>query len=512
MDYLIAYDLGTGGCKASIFDIDGVSRASAFESYQTRYPHAGWHEQKPADWWKAIIESTKRVAAESAIDTKDISCISISGHSLGVVPLDEHGNVLREYTPIWSDTRAKGQADEYFEKNDFESWYLATGNGFPPQCYPLFKLLWYRDNEPEMLEKTAVVIGTKDYINYKLTGTLATDYSYASGSGAYLLKQWKYSDDFIRAAGLSPDLFPEIVPSTEVVGTLTGEAAGLLGLPSGIRVVSGGVDNACMAAGAGNITDGQCYTSLGSSSWIAVTSKEPLVDPISRPYVFTHLVPGMFASAVSIFSAGSTLNWVRNTLCGGLRYEADEKGADIWALVNEKAASAPIGAHKLVFNPSLGGGTPQEPGPNIKGSFSGLDLRHTQSDILRSTFEGITMNLKLVLDILTRIYPAGDEMMIVGGGAKSGLWRQIFADVFGMTILKSSVDQDAGSLGAAAAGAVGIGMWPDFSVIRKAHTIEDRRAPVPENAEKYRRLISVFRRHRKDQAAFGDELDRLDLD
>ena len=179
--------------------------------------------------------------------------------------------------------------------------------GFQPNYIPHFKILWYKDNEPGVFEKIDKVIGTKDYINYKLTGQTKTDYSYASGCGVYDLKGWGYSEELLQASGLDPDIFPEIVPSTEIIGELTAEASESLGLPRKVKVAAGGVDNSCMALGARNIESGRVYLSLGSSAWIAVSADEPVLDSRSRPFVFTHVMPGMFTSAVSIFSGGKFL-------------------------------------------------------------------------------------------------------------------------------------------------------------------------------------------------------------
>ena len=222
---ILAYDLGTGGSKASLYDVDGACVASAFVPYETFYPDAGWHEQRPEDWWNAIVESTRRLLAQRLVEPGDIECLAISGHSLGVVPVDRRGGLLREKTPIWSDTRTARQTAAFFEKVDKDAWYMTTGNGFPPECYSVFKIMWYRDNEPSMFARLHKVIGTKDYVNLKLTGRILTDFSYASGSGVYDLARWSYCPDLMRASGLPEGIFPEIVPSTHIVGTLTRDAA-----------------------------------------------------------------------------------------------------------------------------------------------------------------------------------------------------------------------------------------------------------------------------------------------
>ncbi len=507
---IIAYDLGTGGNKASLYAEDGSCLARTFVPYKTFYPSAGRHEQRPSDWWDAVVKSTAQLL-QSPGDASDIECISFSGHSLGAVPIDKNGKVLRELTPIWSDTRAEKQAADFFKITDERAWYMTTGNGFPSPCYTVFKIMWYRDNEPEMFSRIFKVIGTKDYINYRLTGTIQTDYSYASGSGVYDLEKWEYSFQLIDASGLPADLFPEIVPSTGVIGTLTRDAARELGLPEGVKVVCGGVDNSCMALGARNIGEGRIYTSLGSSAWIAVSSKKPVLDPETRPFVFTHVIPGMFTSAVSIFSAGRSLNWVMENLFSHLRQEAEETGRDVYELFSELAAKSPVGANKLLFNPSLAGGTSQDPDINIRGAYAGIDLSHTPADVARSCMEGIAMNLGLVLEILRNYLELSDEMMLVGGGSKSRLWRQMFADVFDMKVIRTNIGQEAGSLGAAAVGAVGCGLWDNFSRIDEVHTLQEILEPIPGNVEVYKKLKAVSAHARKCQAEIGEMLHGFEL-
>jgi len=508
---IIAYDLGTSGNKASLYDNEGICLASTFQAYETLYPGSGRHEQRPADWWDSIVNSTRQLLEETGVDKNEIESLAISGHSLGVVPIDKTGNLLRESTPIWSDSRAGAQAEAFFQKTDEKSWYMTTGNGFPAPLYSAFKILWYKDNEPDVFKTIHKVIGTKDYINFRLTGKVVTDYSYASGSGVYDLKGWGYSDELLQASGLEPDIFPEIVPSTKIIGELTAEASESLGLPRNVKVAAGGVDNSCMALGAGNIESGRVYLSLGSSAWIAVSAEEPVLDAASRPFVFTHVMPGMFTSAVSIFSAGNSFRWLRDTICPDLVEEAAQSGKDVYELMTEMAASSTIGANKLLFNPSLAGGSSQEPTPDIRGAFSGLDLGHTRADLIRAGMEGIAMNLGAVLQVLREFTTLSDEMVIVGGGSKSSLWRQIFSDVFEMKIVKTNIGEDAGSLGAAALAAVGSGLWPDFSRMDEIHLVQDIKEPIPSNTEGYKKIYPVFEILRKSQAEIGELLVQLPI-
>jgi xylulokinase len=504
--YIIAYDLGTGGNKASIYDLEGVCLAENFVSYPTQYPATGWHEQRPQDWWNAVVTSTNRLLDEAPIKRDEICCCGISGHSLGVVPLDRKGKLLREATPIWSDSRAVSQSKKFFENVDEDEWYFLTGNGFPPPLYSVFKMMWYRDNEPEMFKNIHKIIGTKDFINYKLTGNMVTDYSYASGSGVYDLMNWEYSDSMISASRLPKDIFPGVVASTAVIGELLPEASEALNLPAHIKVVAGGVDNSCMALGARSFQEGRVYNSLGSSSWIAVASGTPLLDARSRPYVFTHVIPDMFVSAMAIFSAGSSFRWLRDQLCQSAVSEAELKKVDPYKLMTAEAENSPVGASSIIFNPSLAGGSSLDDSPNIRGAFMGLDLGHTRADVIRSVMEGVALGLRLVLDELRRLTSISDEMTVVGGISRSRLWRQILADVYQMDIVKTNIDQQAAALGAAALAAVGTGIWSDFKIIDEIHAIEDIARPISENSTIYGRLLPIFRKANRINAEIGDML------
>lgn len=509
MKTVLAYDLGTGGNKASLYSEEGQCLGAVFVPYETLYPQAGWHEQRPEDWWNAVVESTRRLFASSKTAPESVECLAVSGHSLGCVPLDRSGALLRESTPIWSDKRPEAQAAAFFDKIDPGDWYDRTGNGFPAPHYTVFKAMWYRDSEPERFEATDKIIGTKDYINYRLTGRIATDYSYASGCGAYNLKNWAYDNELVEATGLPGSLFPEILPSTDILGTLTEAAAATLGLRRNVKVACGGVDNSCMALGARNIAEGRVYASLGSSAWIAVCSGQPLLERRAKPYVFAHVIPNMFTSAVAIFSSGSTFRWVRDHLCPDLVDAAQQDGDDPYDRMTGLARQSPVGAKGLLFNPSMAGGSSLDASPHIRGALLGLDLGHTRNDIIRAAMEGIALNMRLVLDELRALCPVADEMVTVGGSSRSALWRSILADALNIRIVKTNIGQEAGSLGAAAVAAVGAGLWPDFAPIDQIHHVDDISEPTADNKTLYESLLPAFRQAAQAQAQLGDALHAL---
>ena len=508
---IISFDLGTGGNKASLYDVKGNCLASAFVPYITQYPKVGWHEQRPEDWWNAVVESTRRLMESTEVNKDEIVCLGISGHSLGAVPVDRDGNLLREATPIWSDIRAQKEAEEFFSNVDPDNWYLTTGNGFPAACYTVFKVMWYRNHEPEMFRKVYKILGTKDFINFKLTGELKTDFSYASGNGIYDLKAWKYNSEFINASRIPEDVWPDIVPSTQIIGEVTPEVANLLGIGNGVKVVCGGVDNSCMALGAKNICDGRVYTSLGSSAWIAVSAEQPVLDKKYKPFVFAHVMPNMYTSAVSIFSAGTSFSWVKDNICDDLIAQATASNEDVYSLMNQIAEKAPVGSNKLLFNPSLAGGTSQDASVNIRGAYIGLDLKHGKPELIRAAMEGIAMNLRLRLDLLHKYTHLEDEILFVGGGAKSRFYLSIFADIFNMRIIKTNIDQDAGALGAAAIAAVGCGLWESFDMIDKIHQTIEVVEPDKENNRKYEELLPVFNLATQYQAKISDALQQIEI-
>ncbi len=500
---VLAYDFGTGGIKAALFAADGRCVDSGFAAYETFYPASGFHEQAPEDWWRATVESTHRLLEKLTREQIDeILALGISGHSLGVVPLDAAGNLLRARVPIWSDSRAGAEADVFFDalarlrkragtsrEEMAKVWYEETGCGFPPALYSVFKLMWFRAHEPEWFARATTILGTKDYVNWRLTGVRATDHSYASGTGVYDLRARKYDPELIAASGLDATLFPHIVPATHVLGTLTPAAAAELGLAPTVKVVAGGVDNSCMALGAGAYKEGRAYNSLGSSSWIALSSASPVIDARTRPYVFDHVVPGQYASALAIFSAGTSHTWLRDQLF--------PSSPNAYAEMDRLAEAAGRGAHGLFFNPTLAGGSSLDVTPAMRGGFANLDLRHTRGDLVRAVMEGVAFGLRQALEELSRLVPVAEPLVLVGGGAKAPLWRQIYANVYGLKVVRAAIGQQAAALGAAVLAGVGAGLWPTFDVVDAFAGAGEAEAPDPaakaDYDQLYQRYLSLSR-------------------
>ncbi|MDD3572432.1 MAG: FGGY family carbohydrate kinase [Eubacteriales bacterium] len=507
MPHLIAYDLGTGGIKATLHDEALRIIESAFVEYRTHCPSPQRHEQRPEDWWAAVCASTKKLLASSGVPATDVAGAALSGQSLVAIPLDAENAPLLEQVPIWSDTRAQEESKAFFGRVSEAEWYLATGNGFPAPCYSLFKIMWLKKHQPEIFRRTRHFVGSKDYINLKLTGVLRTDRSYASGTGAYHLKREEMWQPCLDAAGIDASLFPERVPSHAIIGRVNGKAARETGLMEGTPVACGAVDNACMALGAVGVQEGGVYVSLGSSSWIPVNSREPVLDPVHKSYVFAHAQEGLYTSAFSIFAGGSSFKWVKETLLSEI---ADRP--DAYDRMGDMASQSPLGAAGVLFNPSLAGGTSQDESMHIRGAFLNLSLGSRREDLIRAAMEGIALNLRSSLLYLKAHTPLSDPILFCGGGAKSPFWMQMFADVFGMNVITTNIEQDAASLGAAAIAARAVGLLEDYQGIPALH--ETRRAFSwdRDRHAAYLRLHEVFTHASGLLASFGEELHKFRLD
>ena len=491
-NHILAFDLGTGGNKAVLYHEDGTLVGWTFSPYETSYPRSGWAEQAPADWWSSIVETTQKLIRQSGTAPESIAGICISGHGIGVVPVDGQGRLLRDKTLLWSDSRALPQKNRYFEKVDYNQWYETTGAALRAENYALFKMMWHKDNEPEIYGKTHKFLGTKDYINLIMTGKMVTDFSDASFSGVNDLEKWQYSDELLSPSGIDRDKLPDLGPSTSVVGELLPEPAGELGLREGIPIVCGGYDGSCTALGAGNHKEDRLYNYVGSSSWISVCSKTPLLERQVKPYCYYSVIPGMYNSTVSIYSAGSSYQWVRNILCREESFAAEVACADPYEIMETVARQSPLGSNNVFFNPSLMGGSTIYPSPNIHGAFVNLELAHTKSDLLRAVMEGIAYDLRIVLDAFRGLGVKTEEIRLVGGGSRSPLWRQIFADIYKTKVILTNVGQEAAALGAATVGAVGVGLWKDFSMVDSIAKTESETPPVPENVEAYEKRLPLF--------------------
>lgn len=496
--YLLAHDLGTSGNKATLFSLEGELVDAKVSAYPTAYSHDNWAEQDPARWWTAVCQSTR--ALLGGRDPQEIAAACFSGQMMGCVCVDKAGAPLRPAI-IYCDQRAEEQTRRLAERLSPAEIYKVTGHR-ASASYSIEKLMWVRDNEPDVFARTFKMLNAKDFMNFKLTGLMRTEHNDASGTNAFDIAARSWSARILDAAGISVEKLPLSVESTAVIGEVTREAAEATGLHAGTPVVAGAGDGGCATVGTGSVAEGITYNYLGSSSWISTTTREPVYDERERTFTWVHPVPGFYQPCGTMQTAGASYAWLKSEICRLEEQSALAAGGDPFELINREIEESPPGSNGLIFLPYLLGERSPRWNPRAKGAWIGLKLETKRHDILRSVLEGVSMNLEIILSIMKRSI-ALKEIVLIGGGAKGRLWRQMLADVYGVPVLVPAYLEEATSMGAAIIGGVGAGAFKDFRVVDRFVTITETVEPRPEiaavyNARKpvfdecYRRLEPVF--------------------
>lgn len=491
-NYVIAHDLGTTGNKATLYDREGALVGAAFYAYGTEYARTGWAEQNPNDWWEAVCQSTRHLLSDTGINKNDIACVTFSGQMMGAVPLDQHARPIRNAI-IWADQRALAQERWIGDRVSFEDVYQITGHRLS-SSYSLAKILWIRDHQPDIYTSAYKFMHAKDSIVARLTGVFVTDPSDASSMNLYDLESGNWSGRILDAVELPVDKLPEIRQSIEVVGEVRSEVADEIGVAAGTPVVIGGGDGACAAAGAGVIDEGAAYNYVGSSSWIAISTRAPIYDPAYRTFTFGHVIPNMVMPTGTMQAAGASYQWTRDQLSLFEKETADRLGISPYELINLEIAQVAPGADGLFFLPYLLGERSPRWNPHARGAFVGLTIRHTRAHMYRAVLEGVTMNLRVILDAFRDQGTRIDAMRLIGGGASGRIWNQIMADVYGMPVHRLKILEEATSMGAALVGGVGVGLYPGFDMIHQMNAIATTVMPDPTAQAMYESMMPVFNR------------------
>jgi xylulokinase len=488
--FILAHDLGTTGNKASLFDAQGKVLASSLSVYGTEYPRPGWVEQNPEDWWTAVCRSTKELLLAAKVTPKQIACITFSGQMMGCVVLDRQARPLRNAL-IWADTRAASEAGQMVAKVGMEKAYRITGHRASPS-YSAAKIMWVRDHQPEIFSEAYKFVHAKDFIVARLTGVFATDYSDASGTNLYDLEAYDWSPAMLNAAGLDRSVLPDLYESTDVVGQVLASVADEIGVAVGTPVVIGGGDGCCAAAGAGVVREGSAYNYIGSSSWIATASEHPIFDPSLRTFTWAHMMKGMYSPCGTMQAAGGSYQWLRDTFCQQEKEAAERLKISPYELMNLQVEKSKPGADGLLYLPYLLGERAPRWNPGARAVYFGLAMHHTRSDIIRATLEGITFNLKVILDAFRQQGAQIESMRVIGGGASGRVWRQIMADIYGIPIRRPALLAEATSFGAALAGGIGVGLYKDWTLAETLTPIVDELQPNPEYSGLYEKMYDIF--------------------
>lgn len=459
MPYLMGLDISTTGAKALIIDETGKVIASQNSPQPISQPKPLWSEQHPQDWWDGIAASIRAALETANLKGEQIAAIGLTGQMHGLTMLNAQGNVLRP-AMLWNDQRTQKQCDEITEKIGFSRLIELTGNraltGFTAP-----KILWVRENEPDVYNQTAHILLPKDYIRFRLTGDYASEVSDSAGTSLFNVAQRTWSDEVVEALGIPHEWLPKIYEGTEQTGVVSTEAAQLTGLKAGTPVIGGGGDQAAGAVGMGAVEPRIIGVTVGTSGVVFAPLAQYAYEPEGRLHAFCHAVPGQWHFMGVMLSAAGCLQWYRDTL-------AVDTGFD--KLLAE-AVNVPAGSEGLYFMPYLTGERTPHPDPLARGAFIGLTTRHTRGHMTRAVLEGVAYGLK---DSFTLIANAGIpdnlEVRISGGGAKSPVWQQIIADIFNAPLVNVNTTEGA-AFGAALLAAVGAGVYGDVASACQ-HTIE----------------------------------------
>lgn len=487
---LIAHDIGTTGDKASLHDDTGRLLASVTVPYETRYAHGGVVEQDCEDWWGAVCTATRRLLGATGSTAGQVNAVGLSGQMMGVVLLDGECRPVRPAI-IWADTRSGPQCRRLVEELGEQDSYRLLGHRLNP-TYSLTKLMWVRDHEPDTFARSRHFCLTKDYVAFRFTGELATDPSDASSTNAYDQQSGRWALDVLAAAELPSALFPPVLPSTTVIGPITPRAAAETGLLAGTPVVLGGGDGPLAALGAGVLgpADG-AYVYLGSSSWVSVSAPHPVYDlPAMRTMTFNHVVSGQFVPTATMQAGGGSLTWIADVLAGSADAERFDR-----LLGSARDVSA--ASDELYFLPYLLGERSPYWNPAARAAFVGLNRHHGPAHLTRAVLEGVAFNLATCVDAFREQGVDVSRVDAIGGGAASNVWLQILADVWGATVRRRTVIEEANSLGAAVLAGVGVGLLPDLSVARELSQVTEVFGSDPD------RHAAYGAQHRRFQDAYA---------
>ncbi len=482
MPYLMGIDVSTTGVKALIISTDGKVVANANTELPLSTPFPLWSEQDPADWWRSAQTSIRQSLAQAGISGAEIGAVGLTGQMHGLTLLDELGVVLRPAI-LWNDQRTAAQCDEIRARLGRKHLIEITGNdaltGFTAP-----KILWVRENEPEIYARVRHILLPKDYVRYLLTGDFAVDCADGAGTILFDIKTRDWSPEVLQALDIPLEWLPKVYEGSQVTGVISAEAAALTGLKAGTPVVGGGGDQAAQAVGVGAVRPGIVALTLGTSGVVFASINGPFIEPEGRLHAFCHSVPERWHLMGVMLSAAGSLRWYRDTFAPGQDYDS----------LLAPAAQVPPGCEGLLFLPYLTGERTPHPDPLARGAFVGLTIRHTQAHLTRAVLEGVAFGLRDGFELmktagLTQI----DQVRVSGGGAKSLLWRQILADIFNAELVTVNTTEGA-AYGAALLAGVGCGIYANTdAACELAVQITGSTTPNSADVEKYKRLYTVYR-------------------
>lgn len=487
--YLLGVDIGTTSVKTMIVNMKGQELTQARHEHRVFHPHPDWAEEKPEEWWEGFKISSKKAASHAGINLKDIVGIGISNLCTSLVILSAHGKPVYPAI-IWNDRRSLEQANNIniLLNNIFfgKRWLQLLGRIESGEI-SITSIQWLIEKHPQVMDHAWKFVHANGYLGYRLTGRATMDASNASRTGLFDMETLSWDESIASSLGVN-DLLPDYCRSYEVIGNVTHQAAIETGLTKGITVVAGGADTPCAALGAGVISQGQVLETTGGTGVLSTPFFEP------RQGVRCSIIPGQWMGEGETSGTGLSLQWMRDHMGFAEISKFSKPPRDPYKLMDELASESPLGAKGLMFLPYLGGKRSKPPNIVAKGAFIGLTFSHNSGDLVRAVLEGTAFELCEILEQIENMGVRVLEIRSVGGGAKSDIWNQLKADIFGRPLLFPSVNESS-SFGAAMLAAIGVGLFKDYkeAVSAWVRLKPECNEPNPGRHEQYAELLSMFK-------------------
>ncbi|GAB4325889.1 MAG: FGGY-family carbohydrate kinase [Promethearchaeota archaeon] len=502
--YIVAHDLGTSGNKAVLVSTRGDVLGASVEAYEVSFPKPGWAEQNPQDWWNAVCSSTKKLLEETGVSPADVVGTTFSSQMVGLVPIDGNGQPVMNCM-IWMDTRSEQQAKRLvkglirvsgYGLGRLRKWLKITGGG--PSLAgkdPVSKIMWLREERPDLWADTRKLLDVGGYLLLRSTGRYlsSVDQAHVWWLMDTRKESMGWSDDLLKLAGVPKEMMPEIVRCSDVVGKLDATVAAELGLQEGTPVVAGTGDVAAAAVGSGAVREKEVHLYIGTSSWVCAHVQDRALDIFTSTGAICSAHPEKYLIVAEQETAGGCLEWAKNQLYHAELLMREEGKENLYQIFDEMVAKCEPGAKGLMFTPWMFGERVPVDDHSIRASILNLSLDHDRNHLMRALFEGIALNSKWALNAVEKLTkePAS-HVNFIGGGAKSDVWCQVFADVLGRPIRQVVDPQMSGARGVALVAAYGLGYLDDFEQIADLVKVKKTFEPRPQYRGLYDEMFSQF--------------------
>lgn len=487
-EYIIAHDLGTSGDKAILLNAGGEILRTHTSGYAIHHQKDGWSEQNPHDWWTVFCLCNQVLL--KGIRAEDIAGICITGQMMCCLPVDTNGDVLYPAI-IWADTRATEESSRLEKLIGTDRFYKITGMRASAN-YTLPKIMWLKKHRNELYAKTYKFLSPKDYLNYRLTGIFAIDPENAAYMHCFDRITMNWSDLLLETSCIDQSKLPDLKPADTILGGVHREAARECGLQVDTPVIMGTGDGGAATLGAGVIDPGDAYTCIGTSSWVCLISGCNYLDPSHSISKLNYLETSRDSGTMQ--AGGFSYDWLCNTLCQQECDAAKSESEKDYVLIDRLAGQSPPGSGGVLFQPYLLGERSPYWDPKLRASFLGITAKTDRAALCRSVMEGVSLHLKLILDKICNVNQImlPKEMRLIGGGAQSPLWRQIFADIYGLPVITTRYADQAGTLGTAVLAGKALGIFSSLSVVKQFHQISGITEPDEERVRLYKDLARIF--------------------